>query len=232
MVYGIEDFDYFCRSRKMILGFLKGLIVGIIVSIPVGPLGLLCIPRTLARGRVSGLSVGLGGTSSDALYSALALFALSFISGFIDANEEWVLLAGGVIICITGLNLLLSRQRIRGRDADEVNARAVAPARHVREYLNGFLISVTNPGTLVCMLWLFTFLGFDTSRQPAMLAEWAGTVSGSAGTWFLVTWGINRFRSSITFGQLHWLTRISGAVILLIGLSSVIKGAAIYASFV
>ena len=141
-------------------------------------------------------------------------------------------MAGGVIICITGLNLLLSRQRVRGRDADEVNARAVAPARHVREYLNGFLISVTNPGTLVCMLWLFTFLGFDTSRQPAMLAEWAGTVSGSAGTWFLITWGINRFRSSITFGQLHWLTRISGAVILLIGLSSVIKGAAIYASFV
>lgn len=216
----------------MILGFLKGLIVGIIVSIPVGPLGLLCIPRTLARGRVSGLSVGLGGTSSDALYSALALFALSFISGFIDAHEEWVLLAGGMIICVTGLNLLLSRQRVRSRDVEDVNARAVAPARHAREYLNGFLISVTNPGTLVCMLWLFTFLGFDTSRQPAMLAEWAGTVSGSAGTWFLITWGISRFRNSITLGQLHWLTRISGGVILLIGLSSVVKSIAMYSASV
>ena len=214
----------------MILGFLKGLIVGIIVSIPVGPLGLLCIPRTL--GRVSGLSVGLGGTSSDALYSALALFALSFISGFIDAHEEWVLLAGGMIICVTGLNLLLSRQRVRSRDVEEVNARAVAPARHAREYLNGFLISVTNPGTLVCMLWLFTFLGFDTSRQPAMLAEWAGTVFGSAGTWFLITWSINRLRNSLTLGQLHWLTRISGGVILLIGLSSVVKSIAAYAASV
>lgn len=228
----IEDFDYFCKSRKMILGFLKGLIVGIIVSIPVGPLGLLCIPRTLARGRVSGLSVGLGGMSSDALYSALALFALSFISGFIDAHEEWVLLAGGMIICVTGLNLLLSRQRVRSRDVEEVNARAVAPARHAREYLNGFLISVTNPGTLVCMLWLFTFLGFDTSRQPAMLAEWAGTVFGSAGTWFLITWSINRLRNSLTLGQLHWLTRISGGVILLIGLSSVVKSIAAYAASV
>lgn len=216
----------------MILGFLKGLIVGIIVSIPVGPLGLLCIPRTLARGRVSGLSVGLGGTSSDALYSALALFALSFINGFIDAHEEWVLLAGGMIICVTGLNLLLSRQRVRSRNVDEVNARAVAPARHAREYLNGFLISVTNPGTLVCMLWLFTFLGFDTSRQPAMLAEWAGTVFGSAGTWFLIAWSINRLRNSLTLGQLHWLTRISGGVILLIGLSSVVKSIAAYAASV
>ena len=231
-MYGIEDFDYFCRSGKMILGFLKGLIVGIIVSIPVGPLGLLCIPRTLARGRVSGLSVGLGGTSSDALYSALALFALSFINGFIDAHEEWVLLAGGMIICVTGLNLLLSRQRVRSRNVDEVNARAVAPARHAREYLNGFLISVTNPGTLVCMLWLFTFLGFDTSRQPAMLAEWAGTVFGSAGTWFLIAWSINRLRNSLTLGQLHWLTRISGGVILLIGLSSVVKSIAAYAASV
>ena len=74
----------------MIIGLLKGLIVGIIVSIPVGPLGLLCIPRTLARGRRAGLAVGLGGSASDTLYSALALFALSFISGFIEAHKGWV----------------------------------------------------------------------------------------------------------------------------------------------
>ena len=136
----------------MIIGLLKGLIVGIIVSIPVRPLGLLCIPRTLARGRRAGLAVGLGGSASDTLYSALALFALSFISGFIETHKGWVLLAGGLIISITGIRLLVSRRQVR--HPDSVTTRAMSPVRHIEGALNGFLISVTNPGTLVCMLWL------------------------------------------------------------------------------
>ena len=134
----------------MIIGLLKGLIVGIIVSIPVGPLGLLCIPRTLAKGRRAGLAVGLGGSASDTLYSALALFALFFISSFIDTHKGWVLLAGGLIISITGIRLLVSRRQVR--HPDSVTARAMSPVRHIEGALNGFLISVTNPGTLVCML--------------------------------------------------------------------------------
>lgn len=205
----------------MLVGLIKGLIVGIIVSIPVGPLGLLCIPRTLARGRWSGLAVGLGGTASDTLYSALALFALTFISGFIDAHEGWVLLAGGLIISITGIRLLASRLKVRHPDA--IGSQATSPARHAEEALNGFLISVTNPGTLVCMLWLFTFLSFDTATPSVMALEWAGTAFGSAASWFLITWGISSFRDRITVGQLHILTRICGAVILLIGLASAVK---------
>lgn len=205
----------------MLTGLLKGLIVGIIVSIPVGPLGLLCIPRTLARGRLSGLAVGLGGTASDTLYSALALFALSFISGFIDAHEGWVLLAGGIIISITGLRLTVNRHRVRNPEA--IGTKANAPARHAEEALNGFLISVTNPGTLVCLLWLFTFLDMDTSSPGIMAIEWSGVIAGSATTWFAVTWSIGRFRESITVGQLHTLTRICGSIILLIGLASAIK---------
>lgn len=188
----------------MIIGLLKGLIVGIIVSIPVGPLGLLCIPRTLARGRRAGLAVGLGGSASDTLYSALALFALSFISSFIDAHKGWVLLAGGLIISITGIRLLVSRRQVR--HPDSVTARAVSPVRHIEGALNGFLISVTNPGTLVCMLWLFTFLNVDTATPSVMAAEWAGTSLGSATSWCLITWAISTFRDRITIDQLHILT--------------------------
>ena len=205
----------------MIIGLLKGLIVGIIVSIPVGPLGLLCIPRTLARGRRAGLAVGLGGSASDTLYSALALFALSFISGFIEAHKGWVLLAGGLIISITGIRLLVSRRQVR--HPDSVTARAMSPVRHIEGALNGFLISVTNPGTLVCMLWLFTFLNVDTATPSVMAAEWAGTSLGSATSWCLITWIISTFRDRITIGQLHILTRICGAAILLIGLASAVK---------
>ena len=183
----------------MIIGLLKGLIVGIIVSIPVGPLGLLCIPRTLARGRRAGLAVGLGGSASDTLYSALALFALSFISGFIEAHKGWVLMAGGLIISITGIRLLASRRQVR--HPDSVTARAMSPVRHIEGALNGFLISVTNPGTLVCMLWLFTFLNVDTATPSVMAAEWVGTSLGSATSWCLITWVISTFRDRITIGQ-------------------------------
>ena len=203
----------------MIIGLIKGLIVGIIVSIPVGPLGLLCIPRTLARGRWSGLSVGLGGTASDTLYSALALFALSFISGFIEAHEHWVLLAGGLIICITGINLIVSRHKVRNPEV--LGSKAVSPAKHT-----------TNPGTLVCMLWLFTFIGIDTDRVNVMLCEWTGVALGSGCTWFLTTWLISIFRDRITLGQLRILTRISGSAILIIGLSSIIKSISRFQIFV
>ena len=198
----------------MIIGLIKGLIVGIIVSIPVGPLGLLCIPRTLARGRWSGLSV-------------------------------WVLLAGGLIICITGINLIVSRHKVRNPEV--LGSKAVSPAKHTQEFLNGFLISVTNPGTLVCMLWLFTFIGIDTDRVNVMLCEWTGVALGSGCTWFLTTWLISIgsgctwflttwlisiFRDRITLGQLRILTRISGSAILIIGLSSIIKSISRFQIFV
>ena len=126
----------------MLIGLFKGLIVGIVVSIPVGPLGLLCIPRTLAKGRRAGLAVGLGGSASDTLYSALALFALSFINGFIDAHEVWVLLAGGLIISITGIRLLISRHQVG--NPDRITANAMSSVRHaeglqVRKSLPGLL---------------------------------------------------------------------------------------------
>lgn len=210
----------------MLLGLIKGLIVGLVVSIPVGPLGLLCIPRTLAQGRRAGLAVGLGGTVSDTLYAALALFALSFISSFIQANEGWILLAGGAIISFSGTRLLVSHRRIR--HPEKIRTRAASPSRAAEGVLNGFLISVTNPGTLVCMLWLFTFLNVDTRHPAAMLAEWAGTAAGSAATWTLITWIIGKFKDRITLGQLHLLTKVCGAAILVIGLASAVKSILIF----
>ena len=183
----------------MIIGLIKGLIVGIIVSIPVGPLGLLCIPRTLARGRWSGLSVGLGG----------------------EAHEHWVLLAGGLIISISGINLIASRHKIRNPEI--LSSKAVRTAKRTQEFLNGFLISVTNPGTLVCMLWLFTFIGIDTYHVDVMLCEWTGVALGSGSTWFLTTWLISIFRDRITVGQLRILTCISGGAIGIIGIVSIAK---------
>lgn len=126
----------------MLLGLIKGLIVGLVVSIPVGPLGLLCIPRTLAQGRKAGLAVGLGGTVSDTVYAALALFALSFISSFVQANEAWILLAGGAIISFSGIRLLVTRHPIR--HPENVRPQAVSNARAAEGAINGFLISVTN----------------------------------------------------------------------------------------
>ena len=157
------------------------------------------------------------------------LFALSFISGFIEAHEHWVLLTGGLIICITGINLIVSRHKVRNPEV--LGSKAVSPAKHTQEFLNGFLISVTNPGTLVCMLWLFTFIGIDTDRVNVMLCEWTGVAIGSGCTWFLTTWLISIFRDRITLGQLRILTRISGSAILLIGLSSIIKSISYFPTF-
>lgn len=202
----------------MILGLIKGLIVGMIVSIPVGPLGLLCLPRTLTHGRRAGLAVGLGGTASDTLYSALALFALSFINSFIARYEPWILLCGGLVILIAGTNMLISSRR----------PPKTVHAPDVRSYakgsLQGFLISVTNPGTLVVMLILFTFISADTVNPEIMAIEWVGTALGSATSWCLITWGVSTFRNRITTRQLGIMTLVCSLAIIIIGLVTLAKG--------
>lgn len=202
----------------MILGLIKGLIVGMIVSIPVGPLGLLCVPRTLSKGRWSGLATGLGGTVSDTLYSALALFALSFINSFIDRHEPWILMGGGLIILISGLNMLISNRRPK-QHTSQPDVR-----NYAKGALQGFLISVTNPGTLVVMLILFTLISADTTTPQIMLVEWGGTALGSATSWFLITWGISTFRNRITPRQLSLMTLICSIAIIIIGLLTAAKG--------
>jgi len=82
---------------------LRGLIIGFSIAAPVGPIGVLCIQRTLAEGRIVGLISGLGAASADAVYGLIAAFGLTFISNFLLARQGWVRLVGGAYLCYLGV---------------------------------------------------------------------------------------------------------------------------------
>jgi len=88
---------------------LKGLIIGFSIAAPVGPIGVLCIRRTLTGGRASGLVSGLGAASADAIYGCIAGFGLAFISNFMISQQAWLRLIGGLFLCYFGLKTLLTK---------------------------------------------------------------------------------------------------------------------------
>lgn len=210
----------------MVLNFLKAILIGLAASIPLGPLGIMCIQKALSKGRWAGFAVGLGSSIVDVFYAAIALFSVSFISDFLDRNRIWVMLVGGVIILLIGLQIAMKNPI---KDLQQSKTTPVSSSRHVKEVLRGFLMTISNPGALVLMLGLFAFFGLDLGthyRAPAVLVVLAGIFLGTASWWFLLASGISLFRKRFRLRQMLVINRISGIIIALIGLASVVESLA------
>ena len=211
--------------ETMALNFLKAILIGLGASIPLGPLGIMCIQKTLSKGRWAGFSVGLGSSVADTFYATIALLSVTFISDFLDRNTDWVMLIGGVIILLIGMQIDLKNPI---KDLRRPAASSIA-SRHVQEGLRGLLMTLTNPGALVLMLGLFAFFHLDLGDSPTTvdaLIVLAGIFLGTAGWWFLLSGGISLFRKRFRLRQMLIINRISGAVIALIGLTSLADGLA------
>lgn len=209
----------------MVIYFVKAILIGLAASIPLGPLGIMCIQRTLSKGRWSGFSVGLGSSVVDTFFSAIALFSVTFISDFLDRNREWVMLIGGVIILLIGLSIA-AKNPIRELSSPK---KGIQRAGHVQDFLRGFLMTISNPGALVLLLGLFAFFGLDMNegyQAYAVSIVLAGIFLGTASWWFLLSGGISLFRARFRLRQMLYINRISGSVIAVIGLASAAEGLA------
>ena len=204
------------------LNFIKAILIGLGASIPLGPLGIMCIQKTLSKGRWAGFAVGLGSTVADTFYASIALFSVTFINEFLERNSSWVMLIGGIVILLIGLQIALKNPI---KDLRRPNAGAIK-TRHAQEALRGFLMTITNPGALVLMFGLFAFVRLDLTdaTTSSVLLVLAGIFVGTAGWWFLLSSGINLFRKRFRLRQMLIINRISGIVIALLGLASVVEG--------
>ena len=209
----------------MVLFFLKALLVGLTAAIPLGPLGIMCIQRTLSKGRWAGFAVGVGSSVADTFYATIALLSVSYISQFLDRNRIWVMLIGGAIVLGIGLQIALKNpiKDLRRPIAGSLSS------RRARDLLKGFLMTITNPGALVLMLGLFAFFGLDLgdgSHPEAAGFVLGGIFLGTAAWWFLLSSGISLFRKRFRLRQIITINRISGILIAVIGLSSLAEGLA------
>ena len=186
---------------------LRGLVIGFSIAAPVGPIGVLCIRRTLADGWPAGLVSGLGAASADALYGCVAGFGVAFISNFLVSQQTWLRLVGGAFLCWLGIKTFLAKpadQPSRG------TAKGLAGA-----YASTFFLTLTNPLTIISFAAIFAGLGLAGARgnYASAFVLVLGVFSGSALWWLLLSGGVGLFRTRFSPHLLHWVNRVSGAVI-------------------
>jgi len=196
---------------------LKGLIIGFSIAAPVGPIGVLCIRRTLSNGRTSGLVSGLGAATADAIYGSIAGFGLAFISNFLVSQQIWLRLIGGVFLCYLGLKTLLAKP------AEQV----ISDKRNglVGAYGSTFFLTLTNPMTIISFAAIFAGLGLaNTSRNyVSAVVLVLGVFIGSALWWLILSGGVGIFREKFNSHGLQWVNGISGAIITGFGLFALLS---------
>jgi threonine/homoserine/homoserine lactone efflux protein len=192
--------------------FLRGLLIGISIAAPVGPIGVLCIRRTLAEGRLSGLVSGLGAATADVFYGIVAGFGLTFISGFLVAQRTWLSLFGGLFLCYLGIRAFVSHPPEEAAQAEGNGL--------LRNYLSILLLTLTNPMTILSFAAIFAGLGLAESGGDYIAATILvlGVFTGSGLWWLLLSFGVSLFRERVTSQWMVWINRISGLVVLTFGI--------------
>jgi threonine/homoserine/homoserine lactone efflux protein len=191
---------------------IKGLIIGLSIAVPVGPIGILCIRRTLNQGRIIGFFSGLGAATADALYGAIAGFGLTFLSNFLIGHQIWLRLIGGGLLLILGARTFISKPAEPGAS---VEGKSVWSA-----YFSTFFLTVTNPMTILFFAAVFAGLGVGTAGDHYVSAAIlvAGVFTGSALWWLILSGFTGLLRGLFNFKRLQWLNRISGLIIIGFGL--------------
>ena len=198
----------------MILDIFKGFIIGATAAMPVGPIAILVIQKTMGKGRQAGFVTGLGASVVDTMYAIIALFALAFAQSMIEKHENIILLAGGFILTLIGISMALSnpfRKRPKGDGKSNVSS---------KDFLQALAMGISNPMAIFVMFALFAFFGIaqDTPRDwnvaPIILSVSAGSVT----YWFCMSWLLSRFRDRFSLRTLLWISRIMGAIVIIIGL--------------
>jgi threonine/homoserine/homoserine lactone efflux protein len=194
--------------------FIKGVIVGLCVSVPLGPIGILCVQRTLHRGQLHGIITGLGASVSDLFYTLISLFCLSFIINFINKNEILIKILGSLIVCAFGLFTFRSNPSAQLKPNEKPNNSVL------RDFFSSFVLTLSNPLILFFLIALFARFDFlaDNHSFIHILAGLTGILIGATAWWSLLTFVVSRFRYKFNIRGLKIINRITGLIIIIIGI--------------
>lgn len=188
-----------------------GIIAGLIASIPLGPIGVLCVQRTLNTSHRAGFISGLGAATADTSFAALAVFALAWVTGFIDKYEIWVEVVGGILIVIFGLTIFLKKI--------ERPKKVISKGSYFSNYFSVLFITLPNPAYFFFFVMIFAAMGIS-GMEIDVSQKWLivlGVFTGAASWWFLLTWTVNKLRKRFTLHTMWWINKISGGIIVLLG---------------
>jgi threonine/homoserine/homoserine lactone efflux protein len=186
---------------------LRGLVLGFSIAAPVGPIGLLCIRRTLALGRAHGLATGLGAATADAFYGMVAAFSLAVVASILNGIQTPLRLLGGAFLCYLGV------RTFRARVANEAAAGVDTPSM-LGSYVSTVFLTLTNPATIFAFAAMFAGMG----ATDAPFALVAGVFAGSALWWLLLSTITSLFRRAVDERAMIWINRFSGVLLVGFGL--------------
>jgi threonine/homoserine/homoserine lactone efflux protein len=213
-----------CKERDSMamaginLSFLfKGLFIGFAIAAPVGPIGILCIRRTLANGRLVGFFSGLGAASADMSYGAVAAFGLTVIQNLLIGVQFWLHILGGLFLIYLGIHTFLTKP---------VNNKVTESSGQglLQSYLSTVGLTLTNPTTIISFTVIFAALRLSDSHGNNLSAILLvfGVFLGSSAWWMTLSFLVGLVREKFTPGWMMWVNRFAGLMIFGFGLTALV----------
>ena len=197
---------------------LRGFVLGFAVAASPGPIFFLCVRRTLAQGRLTGLFSGLGVATGDGFYAAIATFGVAALTAAFVSGRRPLAVVGGVVLVLLGARILMERAQT-AHEASASTGRGLAWA-----YVSTLGLTITNPATIVSFAALAATLGFGTQGawlRPALVT--LGVLLGSAAWWVVLVLGLAALRERLTPAVVRWISTGSGLVIAGLGILAVLS---------
>ena len=203
----------------MIEEIVKAFLVGVCASVPVGPIAIFVVQKSLSQGHKAGFIAGLGASVVDTIFAIIAIFALAFAQEFIDQHRSIILLAGGAVLILLGISMATS-DPFKKIKAD--GSSSVSP----KDFGKSLAMGLSNPMAIFVLFTLFAFFGLTDQAPhtwkvaPILLSVSAGTVAW----WFGLSWLISRFRKNFKMRTILWISRVTGAIVVIIGIALLGQG--------
>ena len=192
---------------------IKGILIGLCISVPLGPIGMLTIQRTLNRGQKHGIATGLGATTSDLIYTIITLFFLSFVLDFIEAHRLIIQLVGSLVVAFFGWYIFRSNPATQPKPNETVKHSLPG------DFFTSFGLTFSNPLVLFVLIALFARFEFinNTTTLFVSIIGISSILGGAILWWGLLTFLVSRFKNKLNMRELKIINQITGMIIILIG---------------
>lgn len=200
--------------------FVKGIIMGLLVSAPLGPVGVVCIQRTLNRGVKSGFISGIGAAAADTMYAIIAVLGLGFVITFIKEEKYWIQLIGAIIIILFAAKIFFTNPAV------EVRNRRNKKRKPLEEFISIFFVTLSNPGVFFAFIAFFAWFNIvseENTNYFSALILVTGIFTGALSWWYILSAMISKYRKRIRLKNIWWLNKIMGIIVFICGAFALVE---------
>ncbi len=198
--------------------------IGIILSAPMGPIGILCVQRTLNNGRESGFFTGIGAAASDLFYCLLVGLGISLVTDFIADHVNVLQIVGSIILIVYAIYMIMHNP------VSQIKENIVQRNDHLRDMVTGFLFTLSNPLIMFLIIPLFARFGFPLPEYKFyhVILGYLFIVAGALAWWAVITFFVDKVRTHFNIRSMWLINRIIGSIILVLSLYGLVTGTIAY----